>query len=387
MVAPLYLDHAATSCPKPAAVGERLGRYFAEASLSAGRGSYRRAELLGREISAARAALATILGAESPDRVVFTGGGTEALNLAIRGLLRPGDHVIASVLEHNSVLRPLAWLKQQLPISVSYVSPEPAGRISAAGVLRELRPETRLICCLHASNVTGGVQPVEEICQVARERGVLTLIDAAQTVGHLPLDVRAMGCDLLAAPAHKGLLAPLGVGFLYLAKGLEQRLEPLILGGTGTQSERETPPADMPGRYEAGSLNVPGLLGLAAALETVSPDYILRESLRQRELTSSLITELQAIPGLVVHQANLPADERIGVISLSLGDQDPRIVETILDSHFGIEVRSGLHCAPRAHGWLGTLEQGGTVRLSLGHTTSAADVARAVRAFRELSAA
>jgi len=385
MSKPIYLDHAATSAPKPPAVAERLHRYFAEEGLSAGRGSYRRSEQIGREIAAARGAIASLIGAEAPQRIIFTSGGTESLNLVILGLLRPGDHVIATELEHNSVLRPLAWLQQERGVEVTHVTPDANGQIAPATVEAAIRPETRLICCVQASNVIGTRQPVAEIGKIARERGVLTLIDAAQTLGHLPIDVGELGCDFLAAPGHKGLLGPLGTGILYIAPGLEKQLQPLVYGGTGTQSELAEQPAELPGKFESGSLNVPGLLGLAAALETVTPEFVSAEAERQQGLTTRLVEKLAAISGVTIHLANAPSENRIGVVSLSVGDQDPRIVETILDSSFGIEVRSGFHCAPLAHAWLGTKEVGGTVRLSLGHSTTAEHIDAAVEAIRQLS--
>lgn len=385
MAEQVYLDHAATSSPKPPAVAERVRRYLAEDSLSAGRGSYRRAEQIAREILATRTALARLLGAESAERIVFTGGGTEALNLVLQGLLQPGQHVVATELEHNSVLRPLAWLRKQRGISVTYIPPDDQGRVDPQAMTNAFRPETRLVCCLHASNVTGALQPVTEICQRARAAGVLSLVDAAQTVGHWPVDVQEMGCDFLATPAHKGLLGPLGVGVLYVATGREGELAPLILGGTGTRSEQEEPPTEMPARYEAGSLNVPGLLGLGAALKTVTPEFVQQEAERQQELTQSLLARLRDIPGLVLHADEIPPAERIGVISLSLPGQDPRVLENILDAHFQVETRGGLHCAPRTHAWLGTAPQGGTLRLSLGHSTTPAHLDHVTHALQQLA--
>ncbi|WP_237226484.1 aminotransferase class V-fold PLP-dependent enzyme [Rubinisphaera sp. JC750] len=383
MSEPIYLDHAATSAPKPAAVAARVQRYLAEEGFSAGRGSYRRAEGIGREIAAARGAIASLINAAAPNRIVFTGGGTESLNLVLQGLLKPGDHVIATDLEHNSVLRPLAWLTEQREVDVTFVSPEASGAVSPASIQAAITSKTRLICCVHASNVTGIIQPVAEIGRIAREQGVLTLIDAAQTLGHLPFDIAELGCDFLAAPGHKGLLGPLGTGLLYVAPGREDELQPLILGGTGTQSEQAHQPLELPFKLESGSRNVPGLLGLCAAMETVTPEFVAAEMVRQRGLTDQLIASFAGIDGVDVV---LPETPRVGVVSITIADQDPRIVETILDGSFGIETRSGFHCAPRTHAWLGTVEAGGTLRFSVGHSTTPDQIAQAVEAIRQLTA-
>lgn len=385
MTSHIYLDHAATSAPKPTQVAERVCRYFREEGLSAGRGSYARAENVGREISVARAALAVLLGAESPDRIIFTHSGTESLNLAIQGILSPGDHVVTTVLEHNSVLRPLASLGDRGEIDVSYVEPDSSGLIEPDAIQEALRPKTKLVCVVHVSNVLGTIQPVQEICQLAREHGSFSLIDASQSVGHLPIDVKEVGCDMLAAPAHKGLLSPLGTGFLYLRKGMENELQPLLFGGTGTKSESSKQPAELPERYESGSLNVPGLLGLAAAMEIVTPEFVVQESSRQARLTTQLLEGLVEIPGVTIHPVSAPSEERIGVVSLSIADHDPRVIGTILDEHFQMEVRTGFHCAPKTHDWLGTTSLGGTVRLSIGHSTTEADVCNVIDAMKEIA--
>ncbi len=385
MASHIYLDHAATSSPKPTQVAERVSRYFREEGLSAGRGSYARAEKIGREISVARAALSVLLGAESPERIALTHSGTESLNLAIQGIMRPGDHVVTSVLEHNSVLRPLASLVERGMIDVSYVEPNDAGVIEPEAIHNAMRPETKLVAIVHVSNVLGTIQPVQEICELARQQGAFSLIDASQSVGHLPVNVKQIGCDLLAAPAHKGLLAPLGTGFLYVRSGIEKELQPLLFGGTGTKSESPMQPDELPERYESGSLNVPGLLGLAASLEVVTPEFVEQESNRQAELTTQLLEGLRDIPGIKIYPESTPLEKRIGVVSLSVGENDPRIIGTILDEHFQIEVRTGFHCAPKTHDWLETTSLGGTVRLSIGHSTTKAEIGIAIDALKSIS--
>lgn len=386
MTSRIYLDHAATSAPKPEQVAERVCRYLREQGFSAGRGSYARAEEIGREITVARAALSVLLGANSPERILFTHSGTESLNLAIQGIVRPGDHVVTTILEHNSSLRPLASLCDRGDIEVSYVEPDSNGVIEPDAILQAMRPQTKLVCVVHVSNVLGTIQPVREICQIARKHGSFSLIDASQSVGHLPVDVQQMDCDLLAAPAHKGLLAPLGTGILYVRPGVENELQPLLFGGTGTKSESPMQPSELPERYESGSLNVPGLLGLAAAMEIVTPDYVVQESNRQAKLTGQLLEGLGNVPGIDLYPAAPSTGQRIGVISLSIADHDPRVIGTILDEHFQIEVRAGFHCAPKTHDWLGTTSQGGTVRLSIGHTTTEQEIQTVIAALQEISA-
>ncbi|MBL4884412.1 MAG: aminotransferase class V-fold PLP-dependent enzyme [Planctomycetaceae bacterium] len=385
MTSRIYLDHAATSAPKPAQVAQRLSRYFLEEGFTAGRGSYARAAEMEREVSVARAALAVLLGAESPVQILFTHSGTESLNLAIQGILGPGDHVVTTILEHNSVLRPLAALSNRGQIDVSYVEPNAAGVIDPQEISRAMRSETKLVCVVHISNVLGTIQPVQEICELAREHGAYSLIDASQSVGHLPIDVKEMGCDLLAAPAHKGLLAPLGTGILYVKPGIENELQPLLFGGTGTKSESPMQPDELPSRYESGSLNVPGIIGLAAALEVVTPEFVVQESARQAKLTEQLIEGLSKIPGLKMYPFNASPTAQAGVVSLSIAQHDPRVIGTILDEHFQIEVRTGFHCAPKTHDWLKTAPLGGTVRISIGHTTTEQNIKTTIAALQEIS--
>ncbi|MCG6155048.1 aminotransferase class V-fold PLP-dependent enzyme [Rubinisphaera margarita] len=380
----IYLDHAATSAPKPERVAARIARYLQMEGLSAGRGSYRRAVTIGQEIEGGRKKLASLIHAESADRVVFTTSGTEALNLALGCLGQEPGHVIVTSWEHNSVLRPLAAAADR-GVTITEVEPGADGRTDPGDVRAAITSETKLICCVHASNVTGVIQPVGEICQLAKERGILSLIDAAQTVGHLPIDVQEMGCSLLAAPCHKGLLAPLGTGFLYLQPGLEDRIPPLQFGGTGTQSEQAVQPAELPYRYESGSRNVPGLIGLAASLEAMSPESIADDAAHQRELTAFCLDRLKGIPGVTVSLPDLPGELRVGVLSLNVEGQDPRVVGTILDEYFQIEVRTGFHCAPQAHQWLGTAELGGTVRISFGSTTSESEIEKLADALQQIA--
>ncbi|HBN75592.1 MAG TPA: hypothetical protein DD473_07205 [Planctomycetaceae bacterium] len=385
MKKPIYLDHAATSAPKPERVARRVHDYLLYEGISAGRGGYERAMQVGREIENGRARLANLLNAESASRIVFTGGGTEALNLALLGFLGEGDHVVVSTLEHNSVLRPLNMLETKRGVRLSYVHPDEQGIVAAEKLMAACRPETKLICCLHASNVTGIIQPIEELCRLARRHNVSTLIDAAQTVGHLPIDLQKIDCDFLAAPCHKGLQTPLGTGFLYLRPGMEQHVLPLQFGGTGTQSELATQPVELPVRYESGSLAVPALLGLSAALSEISNETIREEFEKRKRLSIKCLQELAEIESVIIYPQSYSEDNRIDVISFNLRNQDPRIVGTILDQHFQIEVRTGFHCAPLVHEDLGTTELGGTIRVSPGSTTTEEEIETFLGAIRQIA--
>ncbi len=389
----IYLDNAATSFPKPDAVYDAVDRYQREIGVPVGRGATRAAVGLQAVVDRCRLRAARLLRAESPERIVFTFNGTDGLNQAIHGLIGPlaspligpGSrsvrHVVTSSIEHNSVLRPLS----QTGCAVTYVRPNRQGTIDPAAVRDALRPDTALVVMTHASNVTGVVQPVTEIGELAHQNGSLFVLDAAQTVGHWPVDLGSLPVDLLACPGHKGLLGPLGTGLLYVRPGLEERLVPLRQGGTGTQSEQPTQPTTMPDRYEAGNHNAPGLVGLEAALAWIEEQTVEALQAHERNLITKLLEGLDGLPGVSVYGP--PADgKRVGVVSFNVEGLPPQEVATILDQNFGIEVRSGFHCAPLVHEDLGTTAQGGTVRMSVGPFTTAEQIDAAVGAVREIAA-
>ena len=386
----IYLDNAATSFPKPTAVYDAVDRYQRECGVSIGRGAYREAVESQRMLDQCRQRAALLFGAEGPDRIVFTYSGTDGLNMALVGLCRPGDHVVTSELEHNSVLRPLRWLSETRGAEVSFVAPRNNGRIEPADVRAALRPNTRLVAIQHASNVTGVVQPIAEIGEVARANGSLMLVDAAQTAGHLPINLSQMPVDLLACPGHKGLLGPLGTGLVYLRPGIEQQLDCYRLGGTGTQSEDDHQPTQMPERYESGNHNAPGLAGLNAALEYLQSETVETVRRAEVELTGRLVEGLRSLARVTVSgqasrgEQTLP---QVGVVSFNVKGFAPHEAASILDDSFGIQARAGLHCAPGVHRWLGTLAGGGTVRLSVGSFTTVNDIDHALASVRELAGA
>jgi cysteine desulfurase/selenocysteine lyase len=376
MPARIYLDNAATSWPKPEAVYAAADRYQRDNGAPAGRSAYADAVAANRLIDQARRGVATLLGARDPRQIVFALNGTDALNIALRGAIRPGDHVVTTVCEHNSVLRPLRFLAETAGIEVTY---DGAGYVSPDDVQAALRPNTRLVAVVHASNVTGAIQPVVDIGRIVREHGALFLVDAAQSLGHVPIAVDELGVDLLAAPGHKGLLGPLGAGVLYVRPGVERQLAPLRCGGTGTQSDDDRQPDSMPDKFEPGNHNVPGLAGLAAGCEYLLKRTIADVEAHHRQLTERLLAALTEIPGVTIYGPQ-SQDRRTSVVSFNLAGYDPQELAAVLDASHGVQCRAGLHCAPRMHAALGTLELGGAVRFSPGPFTMADDLDAAIAA-------
>ena len=380
----IYLDQAATSWPKPECVYEVVDHYQRSLGAAAGRGAYADAVEVSHRVERARAAIARLLGAENARHVVFTFNGTDSLNTAIRGVLARGGHAITTVAEHNSVLRPLRALEQDQQIEVTRVACDARGVVDPEDIRRALRPDTALIAMTHASNVTGALQPAAEVGQIARRADVLCLLDAAQTAGEVPIDVRELQVDLLAAPGHKGLLGPLGTGILYVRPGVEQRVPSFRQGGTGTFSEDDSQPPNMPDKYEAGNLNVPGILGLGAGVEWLLARGVDRVRAETLELTSRLLARLGEIPSVTVHGSHT-AHERVGLISFNLTGIDAQELAAILDSAYRIQVRAGLHCAPLMHAALGTLARGGTARMSCGPFNTHAEIDLAGDAIGEIA--
>jgi len=377
-----YLDNAATSWPKPEAVYDAVDRFQRNLGTSPARSVYREALEADDEVDAARAALAELFGAESPERIVFAFNCTDALNLAIHGILRAGDHAVTSAVDHNSVLRPLSWLEQRAGVEVTRVGCDAEGLVDPDDVRAALRRNTRLVALVHASNVTGALQPVAEVGEIARENGVLFLIDAAQSVGHLPMNVARLQADLLTGPGHKGLLGPLGTGFLYVRPGVEKHLESVRQGGTGTRSDRDVQPDSLPDKYEAGNLNVAGICGLRAGVEYLEARGLEAVRRHQLALTERLREGLADIDGVRLYGPH-SVSRQVGVVSITHPACSPEELARRLDASHRVQVRSGIHCAPRMHRALGTVEGGGTVRFSLGAFNTAADVDRAVEAVRQ----
>jgi len=383
-MARIYLDNAATSWPKPEAVYRAVEQYLRSNGAAAGRGVYRDAIESDRLVETARLRVAKLINAPQPNRVVFTLNATDALNLALHGLVQPGDHVVTTELEHNSVLRPLRFLEQTRDVRVTRIACDDAGIIDLDALQAALKSSPRLLAITHASNVTGSIQPLASIVALARVAGTKVLIDAAQSAGQLPIDVQSLGVDLLATSGHKGLLGPLGTGFLYVAPSMERELIPLRQGGTGTKSDEDLQPETMPDRYESGNANVPGLAGLAAGVEHVLAHGVEAIHAHERRLVDRLLAGLTELAGVRVVGPAV-GQPRVGLVAFTVEGFDPRELAALLDANFGIQVRAGLHCAPLIHKRLGAWPTG-TVRMSVGPFTTDDDIDQALAAMREITA-
>jgi len=372
----IYLDNAATSHPKPASVYQRVDDVLRNWSANPGRSGHAMAIQAARIIFETRESIAKLFHIADPDRIIFTPNATGALNLAILGLLRPGDHCVTSTMEHNSVIRPLHALGER-GVKVTKVAADPHAIADA------IHSETRLVVVSHASNVAGTITPIAEIVRLAHARGVPVLLDAAQTAGSVPIDIGALGVDLVACPGHKGLLGPQGTGFLYIAPHID--LEPILFGGSGSRSDLEDMPDFAPDRYEAGTLNTPGIAGLGAGVEFLLERGVAQVRAHEVALLGRLMDGLESIDGVLLHGARDP-ERKAGVVLFTIDGVDPAEIGDRLDQEFGIAVRVGLHCAPGAHRTLGTFPLGG-VRVSPGYFNTADEIDRAVEAVSRIAMA
>ncbi len=377
----VYLDNAATSFPKPPRVYERLRGYLEEYGGCPGRGSHQLARQAEGVIQETRGLLAQLFGVRDPLRIIFTLNATDALNMAIKGVLRPGDHVVTTVLEHNSVSRPLNRLERKGLIRLTRVPASRDGYVDPGDVRKAMGARTRLVAVVHGSNVTGALQPIEQIGPIARQGGALFLVDAAQTAGAAPIDVEAMAVDLLAFPGHKALLGLPGTGGLYV--GPRAELEPWREGGTGIQSEAPLQPEELPLRLEAGSPNTLGLAGLRESLAFILQYGVAWIRSHELALAQRLLDGLRAIDGVAVHGPST-VERRTAIVSITLRGRSTAQVAGELDRAQGIAVRAGLHCAPGAHRALGTFPDG-TVRISPGYFTRPADIDACLEAIRDLA--
>jgi cysteine desulfurase family protein len=372
----IYLDNAATSWPKPEMVYQAMDRFLRERGGNPGHGSHSVAAAAKQALDDSRLRVGRFINAPDIERVVFTMNCTHSLNMGLKGLLQPGDHVITSRLEHNSVVRPLRKLETQ-GVAVTRLSPAPdTGVVSAADLEKAITPRTKLIVMIHVSNVNGVIQPIEEFGAVAEKHGVPFMVDAAQSAGHYPIDVQANNIDLLAFSAHKGTYGPPGVGVLYMSEKVNP--DTLCEGGTGTFSESDEQPESLPYKYEFGTQNGMGICGLGAGVEFITATG--REIIADREhaLTSGLIEGLSHIPGVELFKAPT-ADRQGAVISLTINGYEPGEVGVILDQAFDIKVRTGLHCTPEAHRSIKTFPRG-TIRLSPGYFNTTEEIDQTIQA-------
>lgn len=375
----IYMDNAATTMHKPKEVIDAVvaamssmgnaGRGVNEASLSASRLIYDTREKLCR-----------LFGAEDPRQIVFTANSTESLNIAIKGILNPGDHVIATMLEHNSVLRPLYEMEKK-GVRLTIVKSNPEGTLDLADIENAIAPDTKMIVCTNGSNLTGNYIDPEPIGTLAREKGIVFVVDASQTAGVFPIDVQKMKIDVLCFTGHKGMLGPQGTGGMYVRKGLSVR--PLLSGGSGVQTYSKTHPTEMPTALEAGTLNGHGIAGLHAAVEYLEKTGVDTIRAREQDLMWRFYEGVKEIPGVKVY-GDFSTKNRCAIVTLNIGDYDSSEVSDELLTEYGISTRSGGHCAPLMHEALGTVEQG-AVRFSFSHYNTEEEVDTAIRAVEELA--
>lgn len=377
----IYLDNAATSFPKPEAAYAAADQALRGAT-SPGRGGHRLALAANRLLFECRETLAGFFGIGDSARVTFTSGATAAINEAISGLLRSGDRVVTSSMEHNAVMRSLRAAAER-GVAIVKVAADGRGFVDPEAIRLACREKaTRLVVLSHCSNVTGTVQPIAELGQWCRREGILLLVDAAQSAGHLAVHAEAMGIDLLAVPGHKGMMGPPGTGLLYVREGVE--LVPLMYGGTGGNSHSDLPPEELPERLEAGTLNLPGLAGLKAAADFLQQEGLAAVHMRLAGLMERLIEGLRQIRSVQLY-GHLEAGHHGCALSFNIAGRDPAEIGFLLDRDFGICCRSGLHCAPDAHRTIGTFPQG-TVRLSPGYFTTPDDIERLLTAVAAIAA-
>lgn len=383
----LYLDNAATSFPKPQTVLQAMTHYAQSLGASAGRGAYAEAIETAAILSACRLNLKKHFNGERAEHFVFTLNCSEALNIAIKGLINPSkdNHVICTAIDHNSILRPTTSMEDAGIAQRTIVPVDPVtGVVDPDDIRKAIRPNTRFIAITHASNVTGSVQPVAEIGRLAREHAVPFIVDAAQSAGHMKIDVQKDCIDLLAAPGHKALLGPLGTGFLYLRPGMEKIVAPLIEGGTGSISEEPRQPSFMPDRYESGSHNAIGIAGLNAGLQWIAEKGIDALHKHDQDLVRVFIDGVSNIDGLTYYGPRGVKD-RVGVFSVRIEGYEPQELSAVLETNYGILTRSGIHCAPFAHETIGTASLGGTTRFSFGPFVTIQDVKFATDALAEIA--
>ncbi len=377
----IYLDYAATSGRKPEAVYEASDRVMRAVSGNPGRSGHKISLEAGAIVAEARLLCSRLFHAPASETIAFGVNATEALNLGILGIVEKGDHVITSSLEHNSVARPLEHLKDE-GVEVTKIRADLEKGVDPDAVEAAIKDNTKLVVMTHISNVTGTVNDIGAIGDVCRRHGVIFLVDAAQSAGVRSIDVQAMKIDMLAFPGHKCLYGPQGTGGLYISPEVD--LRPLLTGGTGTQSELLHQPVSRPERYESGTLNVPGLAGLAKGV-----DYILKTGVdaieeKEHELMTRLIGGIRQYDNVVIWGPQTD-ENRAAVLSITIDGYEPQDISIYLDQIFNIAVRSGLHCAPYAHETLGTLDKGGTVRISPGYFTTEEEIDACIEAIGIIS--
>ena len=377
----IYLDNASTTFPKAPNVASAMADYITNCGININRGSYSLAYDVEDIIYTTRQRLHTLFNGHDPSHVIFTQNVTMSLNMVIKGLLKAGDHVLVSSMEHNAVMRPLTQLLDK-GITFDTIPCDSTGSIQMDSIEPLIRPNTVALIINHASNVCGTIQPLESIGPICKAHNLQFIVDAAQTAGVIPIDVKACHIDALCFTGHKGLLGPQGIGGIILTKEMAQNLTPLIAGGTGSFSHLETMPTHMPDTFEAGTLNLPGIMGLNEGLSYIESQGMENIHNHELALTQAFLEGLQSIDGInIVGKQNI--QDRTAVVSITIDSMDPASIAYELESTYHIMTRVGLHCAPRAHQTLGTYPEG-TVRFSFGYANTLKDVESALSALNTI---
>lgn len=377
----IYFDNGSTSYPKAPNVAREVGRLLEEGAFNINRGNYEGAYEVADTVLETREQLADLFHAESSRQVVFTPGITHSLNYFIRGFLKSGDHVLVTGMEHNAVMRPLyAMEKKGVCYEMIYTDEE--GNVSLEDMECKIRPNTKAVIVLHASNVCGSIVPIEEMGKICRNRHIYFAVDTAQSAGSIPVDMQDAEIDFLAFTGHKGLLGPQGIGGFLISPALDDRMEPLIMGGTGSQSDRFEMPKSLPDKYESGTLNLPGIIGLHASLAYIKQQGMERLHQKKMELTQYFLEQVKEFSEIqIIGKKGI--ENRVAVVSLDFLNMDNAEAAFKLEQEYGIMTRVGLHCAPAAHRTLGTYPQG-TVRFAFSAFNTMEEIDQCIQAFKEL---
>lgn len=376
----VYFDNAATSYPKPEVVYDSIMTAMREYGANPGRSGHKMALKAGRGIFETRELICKLFNSNNPMNVIFTFNATEALNIGIKGVLREGDHVITTSMEHNSVLRPIKYL-ERFGVESTIVKADSKGRINPKDIEKSIKNNTKLIVCTHISNLTGTIMPIEEIGSISKENGIIFMVDASQSAGVYDIDVEKMNIDLLAFPGHKGLLGPQGTGALCIKDGLE--LQSYMQGGTGSSSHSLDHPEILPDKFESGTTNGPGIIGLGAGIKYILDKGMHNIREHEESLAMHFIEEAKKIDGVTLY-GPLDVKQQAAVVALNIKDADSSEVSYILDQEYDIAVRPGLHCAPLAHETINTLEQG-AVRFSFGLFNTHEEVDYCIKALKDIA--
>lgn len=376
----IYLDNAATTYPKPEKVYDSIMDCMKNYCANPGRAGHKLAMRAAREIYDARENIAKLFNIDNPMNVIFTNNATDSLNLAIKGVVKSGDHIITTSMEHNSVIRPIKSLENH-GVENTIVQCDKEGFLNIEDLKKAIRSNTKLIVTTHASNVVGTLIDIKAIGEVAKEHNLLYLVDASQTAGVYDINVSDINVDMIAAPGHKCLLGPQGTGILYIREGLNVNI--LKEGGTGSKSEDLFQPDLVPDKYEAGTHNTPGIVGLNEGVKFVLEKGIDNIRNHEEKLCEYMLNKLEEVPNIIVYGTK-DSKKRAAVIAINIGNMDSGEITFLLDSQYQIATRSGIHCSPLAHQTLGTLEQG-VVRFSLGYFNTESDIDEAIRALIEIA--